>query len=395
MYKLSSVGYCVFTQIRHDNKYIEQVHKIDGVCMSASQPKAQQTKEVRVLVAEDSATVRWHLAQVINETPGLRVIGQARNGEEALEMAQALKPDVISMDINMPRLDGLEATRRIMQVCPTPVVVVSSLLEQEVDLSFQALQAGALAVVEKPPDRNSPRFSEKQSLLVRTLSAMAGVRVIRRNTALLDGQRLAEAQRSATASATQTSVLPQVVAIGASAGGPSALSKLLKELPREMPVPLVVVQHMSAEFISGLARWLTHTSGWSVVVAYEGMVLRPGVVHLSPGDAHLTITREANSLVVRLVREQGPYRYQPSVDALFETVASACGAAAVGVVLTGMGDDGAAGLLAMYQAGAVTFAQDKASSTVFGMPAAAIERGAVRQVVSLAALPEAILRLID
>jgi len=299
------------------------------------------------------------------------------------------------MDINMPRLDGLEATRRIMQVCPTPVVVVSSLLDQEVDLSFQALQAGALAVVEKPPDRNSPRFSEKQSLLVRTLSAMAGVRVIRRSTALLDGRRLTESQTMTAVSAPQTPALPQVVAIGASAGGPSALSKLLKELPRELPLPLVVVQHMSAEFIGGLARWLIHTSGWPVVVAYEGMLLRPGVVHLSPGNAHLTITREANGLTVRLVHEQGPYRYQPSVDVLFETVASACGAAAVGVVLTGMGDDGAAGLLAMYQAGAATFAQDKASSTVFGMPAAAIERGAARYVVSLAALPEAILNLVN
>lgn len=363
--------------------------------MSSPQLKTQPIKEVRVLVAEDSATVRWHLAQVINETPGLRVIGEARNGEEALQMTQTLRPDVVSMDINMPRLDGLEATRRIMQICPTPVVVVSSLLDQEVDLSFQALQAGALAVVEKPPDRSNPRFSEKQSLLVRTLWAMAAVRVIRRNTALLDSRHAQVNPHEAVTVQPAQPAPPEIIAIGASAGGPSALSKLLKELPRDIPIPLAVVQHMPSEFIGGLARWLASSTGRTVMLAYDGMLLRPGVVHLSPGDAHLTITRETHGLAARLLYEQGPYRYQPSVDVLFETVASACGASAIGVVLTGMGDDGANGLLSMYRTGAVTFAQDKASSTVFGMPNAAIERGAVRHVVSLAALPEAILNLVN
>lgn len=362
--------------------------------MSLPLSKSQPLKEVRVLVVEDSATVRWHLAQVINDAPGLRVIGEARNGEEAVELAQQLKPDVISMDINMPRIDGLEATRRIMQICPTPVVVVSSLLDQDVELAFQALQAGALAVVEKPPDRSSPRFVEKQTLLVRTLAAMAAVRVIRRSTALLDqGDMLAHAKRDAQLST--RAATPEVIAIGASAGGPSALSKLLRELPRTLPAPLVIVQHMPPEFMQGLARWLSSVTGWRVVLAYDGMMLRPGVVHLSPGSAHTTVQREPTGLAVRLQPEQGLYRHQPAVDVLFDSVARACGAAAVGIVLTGMGDDGAAGMLSMYQAGAMTFAQDKASSTVFGMPNAAIERGAVRQVISLAALPQAIISLMQ
>jgi two-component system chemotaxis response regulator CheB len=343
-------------------------------------------REIRVLLAEDSATVRWHLTQVINETPGMRVIAEARNGQEALEMAQQLKPDVISMDINMPRMDGLESTRRIMTTCPTPVVVVSSLVDKDIDLSLQALESGALAVVEKPPDRRSAGFAEKQATLVRTLAAMAAVRVIRRS---------ASTPAPTSPPPAMPSTHPELIAVGASAGGPSALSTLLKALPvNAIPAPIVIVQHMPHEFIPGLARWLDKSSGWPVHVAVNGQRLEAGNAYLSPGTAHMTVQRvSANSLTIRLIDEAGGYRYQPSVDVLFDSVAAACGSKAAGIILTGMGDDGAAGLLAMYQAGAQTFAQDQASSTVFGMPSAALERGAVRHTLPLAALPAAIMKL--
>ncbi len=344
---------------------------------------------MRVLLAEDSPTVRHHLARLINDTPGLKVVGEARDGREVVELAQSLRPDVISMDIRMPLMDGLEATRQIMAACPTPIVVVSGLLDDDIDLSFRALQAGAVAVVEKPPARQSPNFSAQQRQLGHTLAAMANVRVIRRwerppgqNSVVLPGGLPRPAST------------PEILAIGASAGGPSALSTLLGGLPAGLPLPVVIVQHMPDEFISGLARWLTKVSPLAVDIAGQQRSLRPGVVYLAPGDAHVVVTRQGQTLVSKLVAEPGSYRYQPSVDVLFESVAACCGAAAVGVILTGMGDDGAAGLLTMRRAGARTFAQDKTSCTVFGMPAAAIERGGVEQVLPLERLPEAVLRLV-
>ncbi len=352
----------------------------------------KKTSEVRVLLAEDSATVRYHLTQVINDTPDMRVIGTAHNGQEAVDLVPQLKPDVISMDISMPRLDGLEATRRIMAQAPTPVVVVSSLLDRDVELSFQAIQAGALAVVEKPPDRSHPLFQEKQHQLVKTLRAMSQVHVIRRGST----DRLPPAT-SAEGEALATHVtpwqMPRVLAIGASAGGPSALSKLLTGLPLESALAVLIVQHMPHEFLPGLARWLHKTSGWPVEIVEDGAPIQPGMVHLSPGTAHFTIVQDRGRLWVRLIEEPGHYRYHPAIDVLFESVADVCGTHAIGVVLSGMGEDGAAGLLQMRQAGAITFAQDRSSATVYGMPAAAVARGAVDHSLPLAQLPAAILNL--
>ena len=335
--------------------------------------------DTRVLIAEDSPTMRRHLVNMINEAPGLKIIGEARDGEEALSMVDQLKPDVVSMDIRMPGIDGLEATRRIMNQHPTPVVVVSGLVEQDIDLSFQALQAGALAVVEKPLDRNDPSFAAKQRHLVNTLMAMARVRVVRR----WDKVDTVPAVPRQTASLRPPA---ELVAIGASAGGPSALRALLKDLPADYHLPIVIAQHMPAEFTNGLARWLEKGLTLQVEVANDDLILSPSVVYLAPGATHLHVTRCQGRFCAKIEPEQGAHRYQPSVDVLFNSVAETCGAAGVGVILTGMGDDGAIGLLAMRQAGAATFAQDEASCTVFGMPGAAINQGAVENVLGLSNL---------
>ncbi len=348
---------------------------------------------IRVLIAEDSPTVRRHLALLINETSGMIVVGEARDGEEAVMLTGELKPDVISMDIRMPGMDGLEATRRIMSRLPTPVVIVSGVVERDVDLSFQALQAGALAVVEKPPDRRDPTFAERQRQMVTTLAAMARVRVVRRwdtmpsvmDAGLTSGKRV---------STGRLRLRPEVVAVGASAGGPGALRVLLRDLPAAFPTPVVITQHMPDEFVAGLARWLNKGTALGVRVATHNLVLEPGMVYLAPGVAHLAVARRDDThLVAELIPEQGLHRHQPAVDVLFDSVARVCGSAAVGVVLTGMGDDGAAGLWAMRQAGALTLAQDEASSTVFGMPRAAVAKGAVEHVLALSNLATTLSRL--
>lgn len=344
---------------------------------------------LRILIADDSATARHHLHSLISDIPEMEVVGLARDGEEAVQMTLELKPDVVSMDIRMPNVDGLEATRRIMQDCPTPVVVVSALVETDIDLSFQAIDAGALAVVEKPPDRRDPAFADKQIRLIKTLMAMAQVSVVRRgrNVPVTPQKRMIEVETVAV-------IKPEIVVIGASAGGPSALSHILSEIPSDFPVPVVIAQHIPHEFVAGLARWLDKVAAVRVVVAQDNQPLKPGVVHLSPGNAHVTVRRLEDMLLTRFIYEQGEERHQPSVNVLFKSVAAVCGPHAIGIILTGMGDDGAEGLLAMHQAGARTLAQNRDTATVYGMPGAAEALGAVQKVVSLTDIPSAVLKLL-
>lgn len=344
---------------------------------------------IRVLVADDSPTVRHHLANIIDAAPVFEVVGMASNGQLALEMVEDLQPDVVSMDVNMPVMDGLEATRHIMRTVPTPVVIVSGLLEREIDLSFRALQAGALAVVAKPPARHDDAFPQHQHQLLNTLQAMAGVRVIRRWASVYQVPRY----EPRTYETRKLRPAPSLIAVAASAGGPSALATLLAGIRNQLSVPMVLVQHMPGEFLEGLARWLGKYTDLPVNIAQDRQLLMPGMVHLAPGHAHLRVYRQEDRFVAILDTDPGPYRYQPAADVLFESVATACGNQGVGIVMTGMGDDGAAGLLKMRRAGARTFAQDAESATVFGMPGAAIEQGAAERVQSPAQLAASLRKL--
>jgi two-component system chemotaxis response regulator CheB len=350
--------------------------------------------EIRVLLVDDSPTVRLYLKTIIEETAGMRVVGIAPDGVQAVELAHELRPDVVSMDVRMPQVDGLEATRRIMAQCPTPVVVVSGLLDVDVQLSLNALEAGALAVVSKPPDRQHPEFPTKRQQLITTLKAMAGVRVIARRERLFERSVTLTDYTMPQPRRPQRRTTPEVVVIGASTGGPSALHRLVQALPPAFPLPILIVQHMPPEFLAGLARWLDSATELSVSLAQEGQRLRRGEILVAPGHMHTVLVRRGVELIVRGRHEMGNYRYQPAVDVLFASVAQACGSAAIGMILTGMGDDGAAGLLAMRQAGAYTFAQDEASSIVFGMPAAAIGRGAAERIEPLMNLVPEMLKLI-
>jgi two-component system chemotaxis response regulator CheB len=361
--------------------------------------------EIRILVVEDSPTVRHYLTMLINDTPDMHVIGYADNGEDAVRMVDDLRPHVVSMDINLPRLDGLGAIRRIMVRCPTPVVVVSGLLEDDIALSLRALEAGALAVVGKPPHPEHVNFVNAQRQLINTLRAMARVTVVARRQRLQD--QAADEAGNQQASLWAEDVTehrrprnlgrhpkPEVVGIAASTGGPSALQRIFAQLSDALTVPIIVVQHMPAEFISGLVHWLNQSSPLPVIVAHDGMILRGGYVVFAPGDVHLVVQRRGFDLMVRLVRARGGHRHQPSADVLFDSMAKTCGASAIGIMLTGMGDDGALGLAELRQAGAYTLAQDETTSTVFGMPSAAIERGAVERILPLEKIPSEIIKLV-
>jgi two-component system chemotaxis response regulator CheB len=347
---------------------------------------------IRVLVVEDSPTIRHYLKTIIDDTPQLQVVGTARDGVEAVHLIAEIKPDVVSMDVQMPVLDGLEATRQIMHQHPTPVVIVSGLVDREIDLSFRALQAGALAVVPKPPSRDDSRFEAHTRQLTNTLQAMAGVRVIRRWASAYEVNPPKDEKRFDTTHTLRPT--PEIIAVAASAGGPSALATLLGGFQSQLSIPMVVVQHMPGEFLVGLARWMRKFTDLNVQIAKDGETLEPGVVYFAPGNHHLRVVRNGTTFCAQVDAEAHGHRYQPSADVLFESVATATGERGVGIVLTGMGDDGAYGLGVMRGAGARTFAQDEESCVVFGMPAAAIERGAAERVMSAAQIASTLRKLV-
>jgi two-component system chemotaxis response regulator CheB len=331
------------------------------------------TNPIRVLVVDDSATLRRALAKMLGEDPALRIVGEASDGMEAVKMAASLRPDVITMDVDMPGLDGLAATAAIMAESPARVLIVCSVGEaRQLDLSFRAIAAGALELMSKPAaGEDLRRWGLRVAESVRL---MAEVPVVRRRTA---------GARPAGATAHEVDVFGLV----ASTGGPPALVSVLGALPKNLRIPLLVAQHMAEGFTPGLLRWFSQTSPLPVALAQDGAAPRPGHVYLPPDGHDLELDERG---LLRAPRAGGVHR--PSANRLLHSLARACGARAGGVVLTGMGDDGAQGLLAIRNAGGPTYAQDEATCIVFGMPQAALLCGATSSLVPLDAVAWAILR---
>jgi two-component system chemotaxis response regulator CheB len=340
---------------------------------------------IRVLVADDSATVREYLVYLLSEDPVLEVVGTARDGLEAVAQAERLKPDVIVMDAHMPRMNGYEATRQIMQQVPTPIVMCSaSLSRDEVRMTFEALKVGALTVVEKPGGPDHPDHAETARTLVQTVKLMAEVKVVRRWPRLRD---LGSGDRDRGELAVPRSLTPvpqphrkiRLIAIGASTGGPQVIAEILRDLPDDLGVPVLVVQHIAPGFTTGLADWLGQVTRLTVKMAEAGEATRPGTVYLAPNGFQMGIATEGR---IRLTKELAEDGFSPSASYLFQSVAEAYGRSAVGILLTGMGRDGATGLQRLREAGGVTIAQDKESSVIFGMPGEAIRLGAAAYVLS-------------
>jgi two-component system chemotaxis response regulator CheB len=328
---------------------------------------------IRVLVADDSATVREFLVYLLGEDPALEIVGTARDGLEAVDQAQRLKPDVIVMDVHMPRMNGYEATRQIMERSPAPIVMVSaSISREEVAMSFEALKAGALTVMDKPGGPDHPKHAESARRLVETVKLMAEVKVVRRWP-----------RRGRPAPPFPPSHKPNrkigLIAVGASTGGPQAIAEILAKLPRDLGVPILVVQHISPGFTAGFVEWLGQGTPLAVKLAEAGESSQPGRVYVAPDGAQMGITGNGR---IRLMEEAGEDGFRPSASYLFQSVAVAYGRSAIGILLTGMGRDGAAGLLKLREAGGVTVAQDEDTSVIFGMPGEAVRLGAAEYVLS-------------
>ena len=318
---------------------------------------------IRVLLVDDSPSVRAVLRRFFSRTRDIKVAGEAADGEQAVQAVLDLQPQVVVMDLQMPVLDGYEATERIMAVRPTPIIVLSSRANRnQMQIAFEAMRRGALEVLPKPED--TPSWQQLADSLPETVRTVAAARAVTRSPR----------SRAVRAAPLAAPAELRWVAIGASTGGPAAIRELLAEMPAAAPVGFLIVQHIASGFELGFADWLNKEFPFDVRLAQDGEVLRRGAVRLAPGGSHLLMEAEG---VLRLDFETPARKgHRPSVDEMFLSCAAHCPREVAGVLMTGMGADGVEGLLALRQAGGVTLVQDEASSVVFGMPRVALEKGA-------------------
>lgn len=351
--------------------------------------------KIKVLIVDDSAVVRRILSDCLASEKDIEVVGTAPDPYIARDRIVELRPDVVTLDIEMPRMDGLTFLGKMMQYYPLPVIIISSLAKSSTEIAVEALRIGAVDVLGKPSGGSS----------VGELRNMLADRIRRASTHVVAArgpvtQPASTAKAAPVASAPTVVAAPlafspsEIVAIGASTGGVGALQEVLIRLPAEMP-PIVVAQHIPAGFSKALADRLNQICRVSVKEAQDGDTLGPGQVCIAPGDRHMTLLRGASGYQVAVRNGPQVCFQRPSVDVLFHSVATAAGAHATGVIMTGMGADGAEGLLAMRQAGARTIAQDEASCVVFGMPKEAIQRGAAAEVQPLNKMADAIVTAIN
>jgi two-component system chemotaxis response regulator CheB len=345
------------------------------------------TKKINVLVAEDSEVARMLLVHLLETDPGIQVVGQVADGQAAVKFVQATPPDAVLMDIHMPRMNGFEATRRIMETQPVPIIVCSATADtRDMVVAFQAMEAGAIACIEKPLGSAWGDDQAKAAHLVETVRLMSEVKVFRR-TVMADVNAKAPALRLPRRAAAPVSA----VGIGASTGGPTVLQTILAGLSPSFAAPILVVQHLTPGFLPGLAAWLTETTGLAVEIAHDGVYPVPGHVYLAPDDFHMGVSAGGTIVLSRSGHEN---HVRPAVSFMFRSLTKVYGPNVVGVLLTGMGRDGADELRTMKSHGATTIAQDEASSVVHGMPGAAIALGAATLVLPSGQVADTLMALV-
>ena len=332
---------------------------------------------INVLIVEDSPVVREFLIHILSADPDIRVIATAHDGEEALEAVRRHRPDVITMDIHMPKINGLEATRRIMETDPTPIVIVSGSADpNETAMMFRAMEAGALAVLMRPNGIGHPHYEATAKELVQTVKLMSEVKVVRRWPRAR--QHDAPAPRPVQTGHARAPARVRIVAIGASTGGPPVIQTILSALPKDFPAPVLIVQHITAGFVRGFVEWLAQSAALPIQLATHGELMRPGHVYIAPDEHQMKVVCGGKIVLTRDAPENG---LRPSVSYLFRSIADNYGCDAVAGLLTGMGRDGAEELRLLKEKGAITFAQDKDSSVVHGMPGEAIKLDAATLVL--------------
>jgi two-component system, chemotaxis family, protein-glutamate methylesterase/glutaminase len=349
------------------------------------------TPPIRVLIADDSAVMRAALSRVVESAPAMQVCGTARHGLEALEKVRQLRPDVVTLDVEMPVINGLEVLKRIMREFPRPVIMVSALTQEGAEVTLEALGVGAFDYLPKSesghpldPQKLKHDLIEKieaaaQSPLARQLQADRPLPAVPVNDV-----PLAEEFRS----------LPEIVVMGTSTGGPKALQEILPQLPADLPVGVVVVQHMPAGFTAPFAKRLDSLSKLKVQEASHGETVEPGSVYIAPAGKHATISRKGSKTIVHLSSEPSGTLHKPSVDVTMLSVAEEFGRHTLGVIMTGMGSDGLHGMTAIRNAGGITIGQDEATSAVYGMPRCCAEHGILQKVVPLQQLPWQIMQAV-
>ena len=341
---------------------------------------------IKVLIAEDSPSIAAMMREMLGHDPEIEVVGWAKTGREAVELRDSLNPDVITMDLNMPVMNGMEATKIIASTRPAPILVVSQLIEsRESELAFEALRCGAVDVMSKPSGGSPGGFSHIQEELISRVKIVARIRPMHR----YDNSAAVPPGPTAVAAPAGEGVM---VAIGASTGGPPALAAILKSLPPNLPVPIAIVQHIAPGFIVGFRQWLRRECAMRVKLATHEEPLAAGTVYLAPDNHHLEIGRGMKLVLTDAPPIRG---HRPSADRLMESAAHVYGRRAIGILLTGMGSDGAEGLKKLREAGGRTIVQDEATSLVFGMPREAILRGAAEIVSPLEKIADEIVRAIS
>ncbi|HEX3033122.1 MAG TPA: chemotaxis response regulator protein-glutamate methylesterase [Bacillota bacterium] len=345
-------------------------------------------KKIRVLIVEDSAFMRQFIANIINSDPGMEVVGPAKNGLDGVEKARELRPDVITMDVEMPVMDGLTAVREIMGTNPIPIIMLSSVTTDGADATLRALEYGAVDFVTKPSGSISLDLDKKKDEIIQKIRVSSAARVRH-----YQPETLKKAQAKPLVPAGPPKKLQKIVAIGTSTGGPKALQEVIPVLPRSIPAGVLIVQHMPKGFTKSLAARLDQLSHITVKEAEDGDELVAGLALIAPGDYHMLAQEIGGRVVVRLNQNPLVSGHRPSVDAMFTSVA-ALPQDKIGVILTGMGGDGSDGMVLLKQKNAKTIAQNEETCIVFGMPKVAIDKKAVDKVVPLHQIAMEIMKLL-
>lgn len=358
--------------------------------------------KIKVLVVDDSALVRKIISDILESDPAIEVIGTANNGKTAIFKNQTLNPDVITMDIEMPIMNGLDALQEIMATKPKPVIMMSVLTQHGAEATFKALEYGAVDFIPKPSTVLSMTMDDIADLLVKKVKSVCNIVIKPVHSANIQKSvDILEAAKGVTRIVSDSDIVTPIVttnklssdrlvAIGTSTGGPSALLTIFKSLPKNFPAPILVVQHMPEGFTNAFAQRLNNNSYVEMKEAEDGDIIKPGHGYLAPGHSHMTVETRKGEKVIKIFQSEKVSGHRPSIDVMFDSVNEQYGKKTIAVIMTGMGKDGANGILKIKKSGGDTIAQDEATSVVFGMNRVAVELGAIDSVLPLIDIPKKI-----